>query len=51
MADLRAREFMCGSVLCSARLQAGILLIPKCPPEGERYTKPEPSSPLKILES
>jgi hypothetical protein len=25
-----------GFGLCSARLQAGILLIPKCPPEGGR---------------
>jgi hypothetical protein len=29
-----------GIVLCSARLQAGICLIPKCPPEGGRYINP-----------
>src|ERR1700722_960406 len=34
-----------GFSLCSARLQAGICPIPKCPPEGGRYiTLPIPSS-------
>jgi len=28
------------SGLCSARLQAGILVMAGCPPEGGRYTNP-----------
>jgi hypothetical protein len=34
-----AKEFACelDSGSCSARLQAGMCLIPECPPEGGRY--------------
>ena len=34
MSPCESSEF---SRLCSARLQAGIRLTPKCPPEGGRY--------------
>ncbi len=35
--ELPVYEHEIGNSSCSARLQAGICAIPKCPPEGRRY--------------